>query len=253
MSRWFFEARALVYLAALGALVIFVGSQKTPYSANDINILIVAALLLCAAITGFFLKLIQRWSMRVFWEWIMLVGALLGGWILPQFLFPGLIGSLIGIILLCSPFLFRSREVRSVIFVLSVAGFALFFGSSLPAMPLWILWLGIALHDAFAHKAFNALRVWLGELATRRQVIACFPADGKIPITILTTHVVLPAALIAQVAQSGPGHAFILLIALLIGSWYAIMRSREGHPALIVPWAAMWMAGAEILIRVAVR
>lgn len=215
----------------------------------QVDLILVAALILVLAVVGFVLKLVRRWSTRMLWEWIFLGAALLGTWVLPRVAWPGPEGAWIAAILLFAPLVWRVPWIQRGCFLLGAAGAGVFFATYVPSGPLWVLWLGLAIYDVLAPRTFDSLQVFLGTLRTSRRPLVWLSLSEDLQTRVLASHLVLPAALIAQGVRQSRAHGLFLLGALLIGSWYAMMRPREKRAILIVPWAAVWMVGVEVLLR----
>lgn len=216
---------------------------------HDTDTLLLATLLLALACAGFIMKLIRRWSTRLLWEWIFVGATLLGGWILPRTLIPGLGGSIAAVFVLFAPLVSQAFWLYVVVCIVGASGAAVLFASYIPGLSLWVLWVGMAVYDCVATRMLESTRAALLALGERRRVITSVPTLEAAHVRVLLSHVVLPGALIAQAGSRSLREGLILVGALLVGTWYAMIRPKEDRPALMVPWAAIWMVGAEMLMR----
>lgn len=236
-------------VAAVGCLSLLAAYTRRMHpGAPLMDTLVPAILLLALACAGFVMKLFRQWSTRFLWEWIFVSAVLLGGWILPRALLPDGWGSFVAACVLLAPLTSRSFLLRVAICVIGASGAALLLAGYIPAAPLWVLWLGFAAYDLFAVRMVEGMHIALRLLGERRQVVTSVPGMEEAHTRVFLSHMVLPGALIVQAGLRDPRQGLILLGALLIGSWYAMMRPNEARPALIVPWAAVWMLGAAVLL-----
>lgn len=239
----------LAEVVGVGCLSLFAAYLRRMHPGGSlVDTLVPATLLLALACAGFVMKLFRQWSTRLLWEWIFVSAALLGGWILPRAILPGVWGSLVAACVLFAPLASRSFLLRAAVCVVGASGAALLLAGYIPSLPLWVLWVGFGVYDVVAVRMVEGMHVALRLLGERRQVITNVPGIEAAHARIFLSHLVLPGALIVQAGLRDPRQGLILLGALLIGSWYAMMRPNEARPALIVPWAAIWMAGAEVLL-----
>lgn len=212
---------------------------------------LVVALLLVIVCSGLFMKLRQAWSTRILWEWMFVGMALLGGWVYPRLLVPGVAGMVLGILCVFLPFFFlKVREIRLLAFWVGAAGAALLLASSLNEGSLWVLFVGFSFYDIVAVRSGESLEQFLRALSLRRGVSTELVSMTGLPTRIWPSHAILPAALIAQATWQQPVKGVFLLLALLIGSWYAIMRAEERARLRILPWAMVWMLVASLLMHV---
>jgi hypothetical protein len=250
MQTWMIRslvALEVVFIALLAGLAAY----RVPIVevAHRADIALIVALLLLVAGSGLVMKLRYGWSTRVLWEWMFVGMVLLGGWVYPRVLIGGAIGLGLAALCLYLPFFWSSqREVRIVCLWVGAAGAAVFLASSLTRGPLLVLWGGFALYDAVAIRSNEALRLFLADLSLRRGVSTRLMSMTGIETMMWVSHLVLPAALVAQATWRQPSQGVLLILALLIGAWYAIMRTPPDRPLRIMPWAAVWMLGAELLI-----
>ena len=105
--------------------------------------LLLATLLLILACVGFIMKLIRRWSTRLLWEWIFAGATLLGGWILPRILIPGLGGSVVTMFVLFAPLVSQSFWLYVVVGIIGASGAAMLLAAYIPGLSLWVLWTGV--------------------------------------------------------------------------------------------------------------
>lgn len=230
----------------------WLAAYRVPQAAvvRGADTMLVTALLLLFACVGLTLKLRRGWSTRILWEWMFVGTVFFGGWIYPRLLLPGFWGAVLGFGCTCLLFFWCNRpEIRIMGFWIGTAGAGVLFASSLGEIPLGLLWLGLALHDQFAAQSMGVLESFLTDLSSRRGIPTEFVSMTGLKARIWASHMVIPSALVTRVTWKGPVEGAFLCLALLIGAWYAIMRTNEGKPVWIVPWAAIWMVGAILLMR----
>lgn len=240
-----------VQIASVGLLT-WLAAYRAPMAsvATRPDLFLVIACLLVLVCVGFFLKIFRKWSTRMLWEWIFVGATLLGGWVWPRLVVPGFMGAFLAGVCLFLPFFWSSSTVlRRFVFLIGAAGAGVLFASSLSAGPLWILWIGLAFHDVVATQSMDKLQAFLSGASVCRSVSTSFDGGGELKIRVWASHLVLPAALVAQATWRRPLEGVFLCFALLIGAWYAIMRSDRSPYVKIVPWAAVWMMGAALLMR----
>lgn len=243
--RWL----VLAEVAGVGCLSLAAASvMRGRPEASDTYTLFLATLLLVLACAGFIMKMVRRWSTRLLWEWIFVGATLVGGWILPRTLIPGSVGVVLSALVLFAPLMSQTFWVYAVVCVVGASGAAVLFAPYVPSLSLWTLWVGMAVYDRVAARMLESMRATLHALGERRRVIMEVPALEAAQVRVLLSHVVLPSALIVQAGLRDLREGAILAGALLLGAGYAMMRPKEARPALIVPWAAVWMVGAEALL-----
>lgn len=210
---------------------------------------LVVALLLLLVCSGLVMKIWRAWSTRMLWEWMFVGMGLLGAWLYPRWVFPGAVGMVLGAACVFLPFVWPTRhEIRLMAFWVGAAGAALLLASSLQMSSLWVLFIGFCLYDEFAVRSRISLESFLRALSIRRGVSAELVSMTGLKTQIWPSYVILPAALIAQAVWRSPVQGMILLLALLIGAWYAIMRAEGSVPLQILPWAMVWMLVAQGLL-----
>lgn len=154
-----------------------------------------------------------------------------------------------GALCVAVPFLWsKNRESRLLAFWVGAAGAALLLASSLQTSSLWVLFIGFCLYDGLATRSVVSLASFLRALSMRRGVSTELVSMTGLKTEIWPSYVILPASLIAQAVWQAPVQGFVLLLALLIGAWYAIMRAEEGVPLRILPWAMVWMLAVQGLL-----
>lgn len=147
------------------------------------------------------------------------------------------------------PFLWSTnREIRLVAFWIGAAGAALLLASSLQTSSLWVLFAGFCLYDTFATRSIVSLESFLRALSVRRGVSTELVSMTGLRTRIWPSYLILSAALIARAVWQAPVQGGVLLLALLIGAWYAIMRAEDNVPLSILPWAMVWMLAAQGLL-----
>lgn len=250
MQIWM--ARTLVALEVVGiSLLAWVGAYRVPLERVSLgaDTQLVVALLLVLVCSGLFMKIRQAWSTRMLWEWMFVGMSLLGAWMYPRWVIPGGAGMVIGALCVFLPFLWSTnREIRLLVFWVGAAGAALLLASSLQASSLWVLFAGFCLYDGFATRSMISLETFLCALSVRRGVSTGLVSMTGLQTQIWPSYVILPAALVAQAVWQAPIWGGVLLLALLIGAWYAIMRAEDNAPLRILPWAMVWMLAAQGLL-----
>ncbi|GEM_PF-6085801 len=236
----------VVSVGCLSLVTAYVRHTQTFFHPTDT--LFLATLLLALVCVGFVMNLLRRWSTRLLWEWIFVSATLLGGWILPRTLISGGGGSVVAVLVLLAPLVSQLWWVRMGVAMIGAAGGAVLFASYIPTTPLWVLWAGLACYDYVAVRMLENTEAVLRALEARRSVLTRLPTIDAAHARILLSHIVLPCALIFQAGLRAPREGLILLGALLIGAWYAMMRPKESRPVMIVPWGAIWMVGASVLL-----
>lgn len=250
MQIWM--ARTLVALEVVGiSLLAWVGAYRVPLERISLgaDTQLVVALLLVLVCSGLFMKIRQAWSTRMLWEWMFVGMSLLGAWMYPRWVVPGGGGMVIGALCVFLPFLWSTnREIRLMAFWVGAAGAALLLASSLQSSSLWVLFVGFCVYDGLATRSFASLGVFLRALSVRRGVASELVSMTGLRTEIWPSYVILPAALVAQGVWRAPVQGWVLLLALLIGAWYAIMRAEDAVPLRILPWAMVWMFAAQGLL-----
>jgi len=253
MPPWIIRSCIAFHVASVGLLALaFAHVQPLKLFLESGRLTTMAILFLGFVCGGFISRLLHGWSTRFLWEWMFMSALFLGGWLLPKGMAPNVWGTLLGAIVVSSPSLFTHTAIRLIAFLISAAGAGVFLAAYVPVLPLWILWGGLTVHDEWGRGNFQKLVEMLSTLGKKRRLLTSMPT-GEEKVVILASHVVLPAALIAQATWRSLPHGGVLLAALLIGAWYAMMRPVSERTATILPWAMIWMAGAEILLQVAER
>ncbi|MBP6944437.1 hypothetical protein KBD61_04085 [Patescibacteria group bacterium] len=250
MQIWM--ARTLVAFEVVGIGVLaYVGAHRAPPGRSSLgaDMQLMVALLLVLVCSGLFMKIRQAWSTRMLWEWMFVGMGLLGAWMYPRWVFPGGVGMVLGAFCAFLPFFWSTkREIRLLAFWVGAAGAALLLASSLQASSLWVLFVGFCLYDGFATRSAASLAAFLRALSVRRGVSTELVSMTGLKTEIWPSYVILPAALVAQAVWRAPVQGVVLLLALLIGAWYAIMRAEDNVPLRILPWAMLWMLVAQGLL-----
>lgn len=239
-----FEVVAISALAGVGAY-----NASPGVISSGVEMQLVVALLLVLVCGGLVMKIRHAWSTRMLWEWMFVGMGLLGAWMYPRWMLPGGIGMVAGALCVFLPFIWSTkREIRLLAFWVGAAGAALLLASSLQAASLWVLFIGFCLYDGVAVRSVASLGVFLRALSVRRGVSTELVSMTGLRTEIWPSYVILQAALVAQGVWRAPMQGLILLLALLIGAWYAIMRAEDMAPLRILPWAMIWMLAAQGLL-----
>ncbi len=249
MSRFFLRTTVSLHLLGI-CFIAWLGAYtlRANTYVHQSDLLFVVALLLIVMCAGFFMKFKRKWSTRMLWEWIFVSTVLFGGWIFPRLVFPGLRGTFLAAFVLFVPFAWRNFRIQLAAYMIGCAGAGIFLAAYVPLGALWTLWIGLVMYDVLAKQMFAQLQGFLALLSNQRGIFAWMPAHVEAKSLVLATHVVLPVALVVQATWQSPIRGALLGVALFIGAWYAMVRTAEDKTALIVPWAAVWMGGAYLLI-----
>lgn len=249
MSRFLLRTIASVQVLGI-CFIAWVGVCRsyTNVFVRQFDLLLIVTLLLVVMCVGFFMKFRHEWSTRMLWEWVFISMVWFGGWIFPRLLFPGSWGTALAALVLLAPFVWRDLWVQTAAYMIGCAGAGIFLAAYMPMGALWILWIGLVVYDVFAKRLFTQLQAFLALVRNRRGVFAWMPVLSEAKSLVLTTHVVLPLALIVQVTGRSPVQGAFLGVALFIGAWYAMVRTAEDKTAFMVPWSAVWMSGVYLLI-----